>query len=192
MDNLKKIYAKDIEREIQGVIKVDDESYISQELEEYVVTEELLKHFNSFFDAYNTGINGNTEKMGVWISGFFGSGKSHFLKIVSYLLENKEVNGKKAVDYFDDKIDDNMLLADIKRAGNIPTDVILFNIDSKTENSNGAKDKILDVFEKVFNEKWDFQSHHLLLKLKDILLALVNMKNSRKNLRKTLIVLGKK
>jgi hypothetical protein len=153
MENLKKLYAKDIEREIQGVIKVDDESYISQELEEYVVTEELLKHFNSFFDAYNTGINGNTEKMGVWISGFFGSGKSHFLKIVSYLLENKVVNGKAAVDYFDDKIDDKMLLADIKRAGNIPTDVILFNIDSKTENSNGGKDKILDVFEKVFNEK---------------------------------------
>lgn len=153
MDNLKKLYAKDIEREIQGVIKVDDESYISQELEEYVVTEELLKHFNSFFDAYNTGINGNTEKMGVWISGFFGSGKSHFLKIVSYLLENRVVNGKAAVDYFDDKIEDKMLLADIKRAGSIPTDVILFNIDSKTENSNGSKDKILDVFEKVFNEK---------------------------------------
>ena len=153
MDNLKKLYAKDIEREIQGVIKVDDESYISQELEEYVVTEELLKHFNSFFDAYNTGINGNTEKMGVWISGFFGSGKSHFLKIVSYLLENRVVNGKAAVDYFDDKIEDKMLLADIKRAGSIPTDVILFNIDSKTENSNGTKDKILDVFEKVFNEK---------------------------------------
>ena len=128
MDNLKKLYAKDIEREIQGVIKVDDESYISQELEEYVVTEELLKHFNSFFDAYNTGINGNTEKMGVWISGFFGSGKSHFLKIVSYLLENRVVNGKSAVDYFDDKIEDKMLLADIKRAGSIPTDVILFNI----------------------------------------------------------------
>ena len=153
MEELKKLYAKDIEREIQGVIKVDDESYISQELEEYVVTEELLKHFNSFFDAYNSGINGKTEKMGVWISGFFGSGKSHFLKIVSYLLENKIVNGKSAVDYFDDKIDDKMLLADIKRAGSIPTDVILFNIDSKTENSNGTKDKILDVFEKVFNEK---------------------------------------
>ncbi len=153
MENLKKLYAKDIEREIQGVIKVDDESYISQELEEYVVTEELLKHFNSFFNAYNTGINTNTEKMGVWISGFFGSGKSHFLKIISYLLENKIVNGKAAVDYFDDKIEDKMLLADIKRAGNIPTDVILFNIDSKTENTNGIKDRILDVFEKVFNEK---------------------------------------
>lgn len=153
MEKLKKLYVKDIEREIQGVIKVDDESYISQELDEYVVTDELLKHFNSFFDAYNAGINENTEKIGVWISGFFGSGKSHFLKIVSYLLENKIVNGKAAVDYFDDKIEDKMLLADIKRAGSIPTDVILFNIDSKTENSNGTKDKILDVFEKVFNEK---------------------------------------
>lgn len=153
MEKLKNLYAKDIGREIQGVIKVDDESYISQELDEYVVTDELLKHFNSFFDAYNAGINGNTEKMGVWISGFFGSGKSHFLKIVSYLLENKIVNGKAAVDYFDDKIEDKMLLADIKRAGSISTDVILFNIDSKTGNSNGTKDKILDVFEKVFNEK---------------------------------------
>ena len=153
MEELKKIYAKDINREIPGVIKVDDESYVSQELEEYVVTDELLKHFYSFFEAYNAGINGNTEKMGVWISGFFGSGKSHFLKIISYLLENKIVNGKASVDYFDDKIADKMFLADIKRAGSIPTDVILFNIDSKTENSNGTKDKILDVFEKVFNEK---------------------------------------
>ena len=153
MGKLRNLYAKDIEREIQGVIKVDDESYIGQELEEYVVTDELLKHFNSFFQSYNAGMQSNTEKMGVWISGFFGSGKSHFLKIISYLLENKIVNNKAAVDYFDDKIEDKMLLADIKRAGSIPTDVILFNIDSKTENINGNKDKILDVFEKVFNEK---------------------------------------
>ena len=151
---LRNIYNKDIAREIQGVIKVDDENYIKQELEEYVVTDELLKHFNSFFESYNAGINGNTEKMGVWISGFFGSGKSHFLKIVSYLLENKIVDGKAAVDYFDGKIQDAKLLADIKRAGNISTDVILFNIDSKASlDSVDGKDKILAVFEKVFNEK---------------------------------------
>lgn len=154
MGKLNEIYEKDIAREIQGVIKVDDENYIKQELEEYVVTDELLKHFNSFFESYNAGINGNTEKMGVWISGFFGSGKSHFLKIVSYLLENKIVDGKAAVDYFDGKIQDAKLLADIKRAGNIPTDVILFNIDSKASlDSVDGKDKILAVFEKVFNEK---------------------------------------
>lgn len=154
MGKLNEIYEKDIAREIQGVIKVDDENYIKQELEEYVVTDELLKHFNSFFESYNAGINGNTEKMGVWISGFFGSGKSHFLKIVSYLLENKIVDGKLAVDYFDGKIQDAKLLADIKRAGNISTDVILFNIDSKASlDSVDGKDKILAVFEKVFNEK---------------------------------------
>ena len=154
MGKLNEIYKKNIAREIQGVIKVDDENYIKQELEEYVVTDELLKHFNSFFESYNAGINGNTEKMGVWISGFFGSGKSHFLKIVSYLLENKIVDGKLAVDYFDGKIQDAKLLADIKRAGNIPTDVILFNIDSKASlDSIDGKDKILSVFEKVFNEK---------------------------------------
>lgn len=154
MEKLNGIYEKDINREIQGVIKVDDENYIKQELEEYVVTEELLKHFHSFFESYNTGINNSTEKMGVWISGFFGSGKSHFLKIVSYLLENKIVDGKAAVDYFDDKIQDTMLLGDIKRAGNISTDVILFNIDSKASlDSVDGKDKILSVFEKVFNEK---------------------------------------
>ena len=154
MGNLRNLYSKDIDREIQGVIKVDDENYIKQELEEYVVTEEFLKHFHSFFEGYSLGINTNTEKMGVWISGFFGSGKSHFLKIVSYLLENKMVDGKLAVDYFDKKIQDPKLLADIKRAGNISTDVILFNIDSKASlDSVDGKDKILSVFEKVFNEK---------------------------------------
>ena len=130
MENLKRIYAKDIDREIQGVIKVDDESYISQELEEYVVTDELLKHFNSFFEAYNAGINSNTEKMGVWISGFFGSGKSHFLKIISYLLENKIVNGKPAVDYFDDKIQDKMLLADIKKSWKYPLQMLFYLIST--------------------------------------------------------------
>ena len=91
MTKLNEIYKNDISRPIQNVIKIgENQEVVKQELEEYVVTEELLKHFNSFFDAYNAGINGNTEKMGVWISGFFGSGKSHFLKILSYLLENKE------------------------------------------------------------------------------------------------------
>lgn len=154
MEKLKNIYIKDINREIQGVIKVDDETFISQELEEYVVTEELLKHFRNFFSSYNVSLAKPTENMGVWISGFFGSGKSHFLKIISYLLENKTVNGKPAVDYFDDKITDPMLLADMKRAGNISSDVILFNIDSRaTLDSIFGKDRILSVFEKVFNEK---------------------------------------
>ncbi len=155
------MFAKPINRDMKGVIKVgqDDNINIQQELEEYVVTRELQKHFRDFFDSYKRGINGNTDKMGVWISGFFGSGKSHFLKILSYLLENKEINGKPALAYFEDdeKIKDHMVLADMKLAASVPTDVVLFNIDSKGEQSGKQdKDAIVSVFLKVFNEMQGF------------------------------------
>ena len=158
---IKNMFSKPIDRDIKGVIKVgqDDDANIKQELEEYVVTRELLKHFSDFFASYKRGITGNTDKMGVWISGFFGSGKSHFLKILSYLLENKEVGGKKAIDYFvdDNKISDQMVLADMKLAGTIPTDVVLFNIDSKSEvNGKQSKVAIVSVLQNVFNEMQGF------------------------------------
>ena len=91
------IYEKSIDREITGVVKVgqDDDQNVLQELEEYVLTDELGKHFDEFFTNYKKGISGHTDKMGVWISGFFGSGKSHFLKILSYLLENREIDGDR-------------------------------------------------------------------------------------------------
>ena len=155
------MFVKPIDRDLKGVIKVgqDDDRNIQQELEEYVVTRELQKHFRDFFDSYKRGIHGNTDKMGVWISGFFGSGKSHFLKILSYLLENKVVNGKTALQYFeeDNKIKDRMVLADMRLAASVPTDVVLFNIDSKGEQSGKQdKDAIVSVFLKVFNEMQGF------------------------------------
>ncbi len=83
---IKEMFRKEIDRELQGVIVVGQgaETNVAQELEEYVVTRELQRHFADFFAAYKKGILGTTPKMGVWISGFFGSGKSHFLKILSY------------------------------------------------------------------------------------------------------------
>lgn len=158
---IRDMFAKPIDREIQGVIIVgqDENANVQQELEEYVVTRELQKHFADFFASYKKGIVGTTPKMGVWISGFFGSGKSHFLKILSYLLENREVGGKQAMDYFveDKKIADPMVLADMQLAANLSTDVVLFNIDSKSD-SNGKtnKDAIVNVFLKVFNEMQGF------------------------------------
>jgi len=158
---IKDMFVKDIDREIQGVIIVGqgEETNISQELEEYVVTRELQKLFAEFFDAYKKGIVGNTNEIGVWISGFFGSGKSHFLKILSYLLANKEIDGKRATDYFieDNKIADPMVLADMKLAADTPSDIVLFNIDSKSDStSKQNKDAIVNVFLKVFNEMRGF------------------------------------
>ncbi len=155
---IKDMFAKDIDRDIKGVIKVgqNDDANIRQELEEYVVTKELQKHFRDFFESYKNGIHAHTDKMGVWISGFFGSGKSHFLKILSYLLENRVVDGKAAIDYFidDHKIQDELVLADMRLAANTPSDVILFNIDSRSDTgtTKGDKEEIVNVFLKVFNE----------------------------------------
>jgi len=155
------MFEKPIDRDIKGVIKVgqDDGDNIFQELDEYVVTKELAKHFRDFFESYKKGINGHTDKMGVWISGFFGSGKSHFLKILSYLLENREIGGKRAIEFFTEgnKLDDSMVIADIKLAENITIDVVLFNIDSKSAaDAKSNKDAIIDVFMKVFNEMQGF------------------------------------
>lgn len=156
---LKDMFYQDIERDIKGVIKIgqDDETNVYNELEEYVVTNELKRYFDDFFESYKKGIGNHTDKMGVWISGFFGSGKSHFLKILSYLLDNKKVNGKEAIKYFDDKIKDQMVLADMKLAADTNADVILFNIDSKSDSdSKSNKDAIVKVFMKVFNEMQGF------------------------------------
>lgn len=163
MVKIKDIFAKDITRNIRGVIKIgqDTEKIKQQELEEYVVTDELKRNFTRFFDAYNQSINNYTDEMGVWISGFFGSGKSHFLKIISYLLENDLVSNRRAIDYFleDGKFEDNHLQDAINKATSVPTDVALFNIDSKAD-SNAANDQsaILNVFLKVFNEKLGYSS----------------------------------
>ena len=154
---IKDMFVKPIDRDIRGVVQVqqDDAYIIKQELEEYVVTNELQRHFRDFFSSYKRGINGKTDKVGVWISGFFGSGKSHFLKMLSYLLENKVIGGRESLSFFidEEKIKDPMVVADMKLAASIPTDVILFNIDFKSETSGiKHKDTILNVFLKVFNE----------------------------------------
>ena len=106
---------------------------ITAELDEYVVTKELNRHFDKFFEGYRKGTQHRTDKMGVWISGFFGSGKSHFLKILSYLLGSSEYGGKKTINYFDDKIADSRVMANMQVAANTNTDVILFNIDAEAD-----------------------------------------------------------
>ncbi|WP_417759580.1 DUF6079 family protein, partial [Slackia isoflavoniconvertens] len=112
---IQEMFKRDINRYINGVISVGEQSTIKQELDEYVVTRELQRHFADFFQSYERGLDSPERNTGVWIQGYFGSGKSHFLKMLSYLLENKEVEGKRAVEYFDGKFDDPMTYASIVR-----------------------------------------------------------------------------
>ncbi|MBN1167757.1 MAG: BREX system P-loop protein BrxC [Methanospirillaceae archaeon] len=147
------LFIHDIRREINGVIKVDqeDDHNVFTELDEYVVTRESLKYIDTFFQRYASALTNPTDKIGVWISGDFGSGKSHFLKILSYLLENREVKGKTALSFFEEKISDADIFNAIDTSVRTGTkDVILFNIDSK---SGETGERIVDILMRVFNEK---------------------------------------
>ena len=159
---IQNMFQKDINRDINGVIKVaqDDEVSLVQELDEYIITRELRRHFSTFFDNYAKAIDHPTDKVGVWISGFFGSGKSHFLKILSYLISNAKVGNKKAVDFFEDKFDDPMMYATVVRCTNIPTESILFNIDIEGP-INKDKTAVLRVFTKVFYNHLGFYGEDL-------------------------------
>ena len=129
---IRDMFADDINRKINGVIKVDQaaDEVIEQELNEYVITRELKKHFITFFNYYSDAFDQPTADIGVWISGFFGSGKSHFLKMLSYILENKEVKGVRSVERFRKKFeDDPATFMMIDRATKGQTETILFNID---------------------------------------------------------------
>lgn len=148
---IKNMFKDDINRKINGVIQVEQEEIdvIEQEVKEYVVTKELKKNFQSFFNIYRESFDTPTDNVGAWITGFFGSGKSHFLKMLSYLLENREIKGKKVSDYFRDKFDDALLMLDVDNATKFETETILFNIDSEGSSQKDAT-AVLKVFTKVF------------------------------------------
>ena len=147
---MREIFEKPIDRPIDGVIKADDDASLRTELEEYVITGEISKRLDEFLNAYNNYSTAN----GVWISGFFGSGKSHLLKMLALVLENRKVEGVAAADIFLAKLTDEPMLAGaLRKAVAIPSQSILFNIDQKADViSKTDIDALLAVFQKVFDE----------------------------------------
>ena len=106
---IEQMFRYSINRPINGVVKVDQDTakVLEQEIDEYVITRELKKHFIAFFNRYDEAFDEKTADIGVWISGFFGSGKSHFLKMLSYIIANEEVEGVRTVERFRTKFDDD-------------------------------------------------------------------------------------
>ncbi|WP_341250067.1 BREX system P-loop protein BrxC [Euzebya pacifica] len=149
---LNEIFLKDVARSIEGVVKADDVDHLGIEVEEYVFTDEAEKRVAALLEEYTNYTNAN----GVWISGFFGCGKSHLLKMLAHLLgdvEGQAFPRDKVSDSFGSKTDDAMLIASLKKAATIPAKSLLFNIDQKaTLIAKDQTDALLKVFVKVFNE----------------------------------------
>src|SRR5664280_366676 len=127
---LDQIFAKNIQRPIEGVIKADDATHLGTEVDEYVLTNEAAKGLEILLEEYTSDTNAN----GVWISGFFGSGKSHMLKMLAHLLgdvEGQDFPRGQVKSSFIAKTDDAMLVASLNKAVSIPAKSLLFNIDQK-------------------------------------------------------------
>ena len=166
------LFERNIHRRINGVVKADqiDDASVWQELDEFVITRELTRHMGDLIEVLLSTIESDldaSDKNGIWVSGFFGCGKSHFIKVISYLLDNKEHSHPKsgeqrrAVDFFEEKFSDAMLYGDLKKVVTATTDTILFNIDSKADTrGERGRDALLQVFVKVLNEKQGYSGDH--------------------------------
>lgn len=145
------MYEKSIDRPIDAVVKASSVEHLANELDEYVITPELAGHLGHFFDEYNDpDATGN----GAWIAGFFGSGKSHLLKILAVILEDQEVAGKRAIDYILPKLEDDPALRGAMEVARTrhPSESILFNIDIIAPNQGRTEaGGLLAAFIKVFN-----------------------------------------
>ena len=93
---IKDIFEKSIDRRIEEVIKVTqiEESVVYDEISEYVVTDAIKDYFIDILKAYSEAPSDPHEGIGIWVSGFFGSGKSSFAKILGYILEGRNILGE--------------------------------------------------------------------------------------------------
>ena len=130
---IKELFANDISRKIEEVIKVDqtDEQIIQDELAEYVVTKSLRRYFIDILESYHETPQKRHEGIAIWVSGFFGSGKSSFAKYLGLALENRTIGGEGAASLLARRIEGSkaeVLLRSITEQ--IPTEAVIFDVST--------------------------------------------------------------
>lgn len=138
------IFETRIEDKIDPVIKVgevQDESKLSSEIGAYVVTPTIEKYIDEFLEHYTDTFLLQTTEIGAWISGYFGSGKSHLAKVMALLAENRSLQGHSATKRFDGRVPStaprrSSIVRNLGRMDQCGTRVLAFNlntlVDSKT------------------------------------------------------------
>ncbi len=135
-EKIRDLLARDLEKPIEEVIKLSqtDEAVVYTELSEYVVTDNLRRAYTDLLQAINESVLNPTEGIGVWVSGFFGSGKSAFVKNLGYILANPVVQGEPAAELFIRRVreaaPDDPVLPDLIRnlTRRMAFEVIMFDV----------------------------------------------------------------
>lgn len=149
---LRDLYKRPIDRRIDPVATVSelDEEYVHREIEEYFFTDTLYDHLHTFLEKLTQGTAGRT---GVWINGYYGSGKSHFLKYIYYCLS--EDYGDEALSHFRESVsdyegspieqlrDEGVTVGDVQDIqsdlGDLTVDPIMFNIKTVADDETDER-----------------------------------------------------
>ena len=130
---IKSLFASKIDRRIEEVIKIDqtDDGILRDEIDEYVATDAIRAYYTSIFDSYRETPNKPHEGIAIWVSGFFGSGKSSFAKMLGLSIENRVVAGTPAGDRFAHQAGDTKLQVLLKTINEqIPTHAVIFDVST--------------------------------------------------------------
>src|SRR5260221_7463007 len=102
------LLTRDLSRKIEEIIQVDqaDQQSVYAEITEYIATDSIREQYHDLFKAIAEAPSDPHESVGVWVSGFFGSGKSSFAKNLGYALENRTILDSKFADLFKRQLDD--------------------------------------------------------------------------------------
>jgi hypothetical protein len=162
MKTIGDILARDLTKQIEEVIQVNqtDEHSVYSEIEEYVATDRIKDHYRELFAAMTEAPSEPTEGVGIWISGFFGSGKSSFAKNLGYALSNPTLLGKPASELFKGQVRDKRIgefldLINVK----IPTEVVMFDV-SKGSEVRRADEKIAEIVYRALLSQLDYATDY--------------------------------
>ena len=157
MTKIKDILSIHLEEDIKSVIDLNqqDEQSVIDELDGFILTESLAKHLADFCDFYTS----NTAQPGLWLSGFYGSGKSYFSKMIGFLLKNPVIKGTSIHDRFANKLiglpNASLLQNSINELGRTKNHIVLFDA-AKTTGNHGISYMMMGTFLKSLglNDDW--------------------------------------
>ncbi len=173
---LKDLYNKRINRTVNPAVsatKLDDPDTIQTEIEEYVFTDEIINGLYRILDAIKN--NKPYDHVGIWIDGYYGSGKSHFLKYLDYCITpdtqekalDRLLEAVKAIDPLDDthniSFDYDQLQSIANWLKRATIDNCIFNLETSYDNSTDKKKAFLHIFWNEFNGKRGFNKFNLTL-----------------------------
>ncbi len=172
---LKDLYSKPINRAVNPAVsatKFDPETE-RIEIQEYVFTDEIINGLFRILDAIKN--NKPYDHVGIWIDGYYGSGKSHFLKYLDYCITpstredavSRLLDAVKAIDPLDEKhnlsFDYDELLSIASWLKRATIDTCIFNLETSYDNSTDKKKAFLHVFWNEFNGKRGFNKFNITL-----------------------------